>query len=144
MKSNTTVVQDRFLSILERDTDATGEGTAAKIELLISDLGLDPSGLQAISRDGAGNMCGRTRGAATLLRESFPGLTQNTHCYNYVLNLATVRACQLQPVQYMMEFIKAIHYCFEKSPKKLMALTKAIKNAAELPQTGKRQIQDVC
>ena len=62
-------VKERFLELLECDTGTTGEAICTKIKTLVADLGLDPTGLRAITTDGAGNMCGHLRGVVTRLRD---------------------------------------------------------------------------
>ena len=133
VEANGTInVKERFLELVECDTGTTGQAIADKVEAVITSLGLDSSGFRAITTDGAGNMSGKYRGAATLLQERFPGLC-HIHCYSHVLNLAIVKACKLQSVQNMMESIKSIHYFFEKSAKRHAALAKVIESA-DMPE----------
>ena len=88
-------VKERFLELLECDTGTTGEAICTKIKTSVADLGLDPTGLRAIMTDGAGNMCGRIRGAVTRLKETYPKLT-HIHCYMCLIwRLSMLASCSL-------------------------------------------------
>lgn len=47
------------------------------------------------SYDGAGNMAGSIRGAAAIVRASYP-FALYTHCASHRLNLCVMKACSIQ------------------------------------------------
>lgn len=47
------------------------------------------------SYDGAGNMAGRTKGAAARIKERYP-LATYIHCSSHKLNLCVMQACSIQ------------------------------------------------
>lgn len=136
-------VHEKFLAMIECDTGTTGRAIADKITGLLLKLNLDPEGFKAIATDGAGNMCGAMRGAATLLSESYPGLT-HIHCYSHILNLSIMAACKIQSVQNMMDTVRSIHSFFNQSAKRTDLLLTTLSTAPVTPETRRRKIKDVC
>ena len=59
--------------------------------------GLDPNRLHSQGYDGAGNMLGKTNGAAAIVSSDYP-LAIHIHCASHTLNLAVVKSLEVQCV----------------------------------------------
>ena len=55
-------------------------------------MNLDMNLCRGQAYNGAANMAGAIRGAATLIREKYP-LARYQHCHSHLLNLALMKAC---------------------------------------------------
>lgn len=59
----------------------------------IAQVGLDMKLCVGQAYDGAANMSGATRGAATIITNDYP-MAVYTHCKAHILNLSLVKACK--------------------------------------------------
>lgn len=134
-------VQEKFINLIECDEGTTGEAIAAKVNTVISTLQLPEAKFKAITTDGAANMSGRMKGAAALLASKYPGLV-HVHCYSHVLNLAIVKACEVQDVQHMMKVVQDAHNFFEYSAKRTDFLISIISDNDQ--SITKTKVIDVC
>ena len=71
----------------------SGEAIAAAILSEVDKAGLDMSKCCGQAYDGAANMSGANKGAATTICAAYP-YALYTHCKAHVLNLVLVKACQ--------------------------------------------------
>lgn len=100
-------IQELFISFIKCDQGTTGEEVARLIKSTCQSVGLDFKLCRGQGYDGAGNMAGVTKGAATIIR------SDNTkalyfHCASHKLNLCVAHSCKLSSVNNMMSSISAL------------------------------------
>ncbi len=96
-----------IVEFVECDAGVTGRAVAEKITGFISSSGLDPNKLRGQACDGAGNMAGKTKGAAAIITSQFP-LAMYLHCASHSLNLAVVKSLEVQSVRNMIGIINRV------------------------------------
>ena len=84
-------IREDLVSFIECDSGITGRAIADKVISFLSTHGLDPTKLRGQAYDGAGNMAGKTKGAAALISSQYP-LALYLHCASHTLNLAVVKS----------------------------------------------------
>ena len=94
-------VRDDFVQFIECDTGITGRALAEKMTSFIEAHGLDLHKLRGQGYDGAGNMSGKTNGAAAIISSDYP-LAMYLHCASHTLNLAVVKSLDVQCVRNMI------------------------------------------
>ncbi len=91
--------------------------------------------------DGAGNMAGKTSGAAAIITAQYP-LARYVHCACHQLNLAVVKSAKVTSVRNMMGTSKKLHDFLYTHPKRQQQLESAIE--ASQPESRQRKIKDLC
>lgn len=134
-------IREEFIAFVPCKGGVTGEALSQLILLTLAKYGLDSNLLRGQGYDGAGSMAGRISGVAARIQAQHP-LAFYVHCFSHKLNLAIVRACQVQSVRNAMGVITKISFFFENSPKRQAALERKI-NESELPNRRKHLI-DLC
>ena len=71
--------------------------------------GLNSNKLRGQAHGGAGNMAGRTKGAAAII-------SLDLHCTSHSLNVAVVKPLEVQSVHYMIGVIKKVARFFKLTP----------------------------
>ena len=71
---------------MECDTGITGQALTDNIIGFLLTSGLDPTKMSGQAYDGAGNMAGKTNGAAAFISAQYP-LALYIHCVSHCLNL---------------------------------------------------------
>ena len=102
-------------------------------------FGLDPNLIRGQGYDGAANMCGKLRVAATRTTQEFP-LAIYVHSSTHVLNLCIVKACEVQPVRNVLGTMVELGL-FYGSTKRQALLEKNI--ALTMPES-KKKLVDIC
>ena len=87
--------------------------------------------------DGAANMCGKQRGAATRINQQFP-LALYVHCSAHVLNLCIVKACEIQAVRNVLATMIEIGLYFNHSAKRQVLLEKHMVYACHNPRRNEK------
>ena len=82
-------IQEKFLGFYECQDGIRGEDIANLVLTTAAKLGLDMSKCRGQCYDGAGNMAGKIKGAATRIRNEYPKAVY-VHCTAHVLNLCVV------------------------------------------------------
>lgn len=91
---------------------------------------------------GAGNMSGKCKGAAAVIKKDYP-MAKYFHCSSHKLNLCVVKCCSLAKVRNMMDTLGEITRYFNYSPKREGLLIYTIKEICDNHQTNKKLL-DVC
>jgi hypothetical protein len=79
--------------------------------------GLDPTKLCGQAYDGAGNMYGKTNGAAAIITSQYP-LALYVHCASHCLNLAVVKSLEETSIRNM---IGVVHRVFSPQAKRSLS-----------------------
>ena len=135
-----TNIKERFVDFIECE-HLDGASIASKLIGQLKYYGLDMSKLCGQGYDGAGNMSGRLKGAAAIIRAQFPNATY-VHCNSHVLNLAVVNACDMQPMRNMMGTLKEVCIFFKYSPKRHAKLKRNIQERC--PESSRSQLVNLC
>ena len=138
---NNTIEKERFIRFILCDSGLTGKALSDKIVYCLSDFGLDLKYCRGQCYDGAGNMAGKTKGAAARIMQQ-NSLTLYTHCASHNLNLCVASSCKVQSVKNMMENVRVISDFFNNSPKRQQLLEAMIKE--HLPDIKQSTLIDVC
>ena len=104
-------------------------------------LGLRMEDCRVQCYDGAGNMAGKCKGAASRIVRQFP-LAMYVHCNSHQLNLCVVKACNLQSVRNMMNILEELTKSFNNSPKRESLLIKKVGEAC--PSLSHKKLTDIC
>lgn len=136
-------VNEKFLTLMECQEGTTGAAISAMIFKALENHGLEKEKLIALTTDGAGNMTGRIKGAATLVKEQVPNL-QHVHCLAHVLNLSIVSACKNSYIQSMFSTVQSTYAFFSQSPKRTEALRNTITNSPNRGDRVKLKLKEVC
>ena len=129
------------MEFIECDTGVTGRAIAEKITGLIQLSGLDPTKLRGQAYDGAGNMAGKTNGAAAIITRDYP-LASYLHCASHSLNLAVVKSLEVQSVRNMIGIITRVSLFFHNHPKRQCKLEEAVDSIA--PTSSVHKLKDLC
>ena len=107
----------------------------------LEEHGLDPNKLRGQGYDGAGNMSGKTNGAAAIISPDYP-LTIYIHCASHTLNLAVVKTLEVQCVWNMIEVVNKVSIFFFAHPKWQKKVEEAIQTTQPLSPVHK--LRDLC
>ena len=80
-------------------------------------LSLNLHHLRGQSYDGAGNMAGRYKGAASVIQRNYPKAVY-FHCAAHALNLCILAACNVQEIRNMLGTLEQICLFFMFSAKR--------------------------
>ena len=133
-------IREEFFDFIEAPS-TTGEALADLLLTQVRMYGLDPSMIRGQGYDGAANMCGKQRGAATRISQQFP-LALYVHCSAHVLNLCIVKACEIQVVRNVLGTMIEIGLFFNYSAKRQVLLEKHI--GLCMPESKKKKLVDLC
>ena len=97
-------IREDFLGFYECAEGISGEAVSNLVLDAVRKLGLRMEDCRGQCYDGAGNMAGKCKGAASRIIRQFP-LAMYVHCNSHQLNLCVVKACNLQSVRNMMNIL---------------------------------------
>ena len=129
------------MEFIECDTGVTGSAIAEKITGFIQSSGLDPIKLRGQAYDGAGNMAGKTNGAAAIITRDYL-LALYLHCASHSLNLAVVKSLEVQSVHNMIGIVTRVSLFFHAHPKRQRKLEEAVDSTA--PTSSVHKLKDLC
>ena len=107
-------IREDLVEFIECDTGVTGRTIAEKITGFIQSRSLDPTKFRGQGYDEAGNMAGKTNGAAAIITRDYP-LASYLHCASHSLNLAVVKS-DVQSVRNMIGIITRVALFFHTHP----------------------------
>ena len=107
----------------------------------INTHGLDPTKLCGQAYDGAGNMSGKTNGAAAVIAFQYP-LALYLHCSFHSLNLAVVKSLEVTLVRNIYGVVNSVSIFFSTHLKCQRKLEEAIENTQ--PQSKVHKLKDLC
>ena len=130
-----------LVDFIECDIGITGSALAEKIIGFLQNHGVDITKLRGQAYDGAGNMAGWTRGAASLITAQYP-LALYLHCASQCLNLAVVKSLEETNIRNMMGVVDRISVFFSAHPKRQRKLEEALDTT--LPESSIHKLKDLC
>ena len=134
-------IREEFVGFFECNHGTSGQAVANLITEAVTELGLNLNDCVGQCYDGAGNMAGVTKGAAAIIRKTYPKAVY-VHCASHRLNLCVMKSCQLQAVRNMMGTVGEISRYFEFSPKRQGLLGEQIERVC--PKSKHKKLKDVC
>lgn len=96
-----------FVDFVFCNTGTTGSAIADTSLGTLAAYGLNTCFIRGRGYDGAGNMAGKYRGAASIIQSQFPKVVY-VHCAAYAMNLCVVAACSVQLVKNMMSTLTTL------------------------------------
>ena len=138
---NSGQLQEDFLGFLLCDEGITGQAIADLILSAIQSWGLDMSLCRGQCYDEAGNMAGKTNGAAAIIKCQYPS-AMYVHCQSHCLNLAVVSACKVQGIRNMMGTLLEAGMFFNMSPLRQDVLEKKVQEL--VPEGKKTKLVSLC
>ena len=136
---NYTIHED-LVTFIECDDGITGQAVAEKI-LNFLKRHLDPSKLRGQAYDGAGNMSGKTKGAAARISSEFP-LAHYSHCASHCLNLAIVNSFDEVNIRNMIGIVNRVSIYFSAHPKRQRKLEESIEKTQL--ESNIHKLKDLC
>ena len=91
--------------------------------------------------DGAGNMSGKTNGAAAIIASQFP-LALYLYCSSHSLNLSVVKSLEDASIRNMIGIVNRVSIFFSAHPKRQRKLEEAIETTQ--PESSVRKLKDLC
>lgn len=139
---NDHTISTHFLTLLELDSEATGQNIADKIFEVMDENGIDKSKCVGFASDGARNMTGKDNGTAAILKKECLGMIA-IHCIAHRLALASSQASNQFPAltRYKKTLI-AIYSHFSHSSLRLNTLHE-VQNVLDDPRLRYKPIYDV-
>ena len=132
-------IQELFVCFVKCDQGTTGEQIAAHIKNTCQSLGLDFKLCRGQGYDGAGNMAGKSKGAAALIRLDYPKALY-FHCASHKLNLCVANSCKLTCITNMSS-VSALSTFFNYSPGRQACLEASVLN---YPNLSKSKLIPLC
>ena len=120
-------IKEYLVAFVECVSGISGNALADKMLSFIGTYGLNPTKLRGQAYDGAGNMSGKTNGAAAVIASQYP-LVLYLHCASHCLNLAVVKSLDVTSVRNMIGVVNRVSICFSAHPKHQRKLEEAIEN----------------
>ena len=109
------------MSFLECDSGISGRALAEMMVDFLRKHSLDPTILRGQAYDGAGNMSGKTNGAAAHITSQFP-FALYVHCashsLNLTINLTVVSSLKEVSVRNMIGIVNRVSIFFSAHPKR--------------------------
>ena len=102
---------------------------------------LDATKLRGQAYDGAGNMSGKTNGAAARISSQFP-LALYVHCASHCLNLTVVSSLEEVSIRNMIGVVNQVSIFFSAHPKRQKKLEEVIENTQ--PESSVHKLKDLC
>ena len=137
----TRMIREDLIQFIECDTGITGRALADKITAAISVHDLDLHNLRGQGYDGAGNMSGKTKGAAAIISSTYP-LAVYLHCASHCLNLAVVKSLDVPCIRNMIGVVNRVSTFFFAHPKRQKKLEEVIKETQ--PSVNVHKLKDLC
>ena len=134
-------ISENLVEFIECDTGVTGRAIAEKITGFIQSSGLDPTKLCGQAYDGAGNIAGKTNGAAAIITRDYL-LASYLHCASHSLNLAVVKSLEVPSVCNMIGITTRVSLFFHNHPKRQCKLEEAVDSIA--PTSSVHKLKDLC
>ena len=134
-------IREDFVTFIECDSGITGQALADKILGFLSSHNVDPNKLRGQAYDGAGNMSGKTNGAAALISSQYP-LALYLHCSSHSLNLSVVKSLEEASIRNMIGIVSRVSIFFSAHPKRQRKLEDAINTTQ--PESSVRKLKDLC
>ena len=134
-------IREDLVSFLECDSGISGQALSEMMLGFISKHGLDPTKLRGQAYDGAGNMSGKTNGAASRITSQYP-LALYVHCASHCLNLTVVSSLEEVSVRNMIGVLNRVSIFFSAHPKRQKKLEDAIENTQ--PESSVSKLKDLC
>ena len=132
---------ERFIGFHRCVTGVSGQALADDILEMLAEWQLQPHLLRGQAYDGAGAMAGKTKGAASRIKEKYPKALY-THCAAHRLNLCVMKCCSIREVNNMMQSADSVSRFFDNSPKRQLALDKSIEE--EMPTEKRKKTKEMC
>jgi hypothetical protein len=110
-------IREDLVTFVECDTGVTGKAIADNLLNFITSSGLDPNMLCGQSYDGAGNMAGKTNGAAAIIPSINP-LALYPPLHFTLFNLAVFASLTIQSVRNMIGVVNKVSTFFFAHPKR--------------------------
>ena len=129
-------IREDLVDFIECDTGITVRALAEKMLGFLQNHGVDLTKLRSQAYDGAGNMSGGTRGAASLITAQYP-LALYLHCASHCLNLAVVKSLEETNIRNMMGVVDRISVFFSASK-----FEEAIDTTQ--PESSIHKLKDLC
>ena len=108
-------IREDLVTFLECDSGITGQALANKILVFFQSHGVDSKKLRGQAYDEAGNMSGKTNGAAVLITSQFP-LVLYLHCSSHCVNLSVVKSLEVASVRNMIGVVNRVSIFFSVHP----------------------------
>ena len=134
-------IREDLVDFIECDTGITGRALAEKMLDFLQSNGMDLTKLRGQAYDGAGNMSGSTRGAASIITAQHP-LALYLHCASHSLNLVVVKSLAETNIRNMMGIVDRISVFFSAHPKRQRKLEEAIDTTQ--PESSIHKLKDLC
>lgn len=131
-------IREEVVGFIHCDTGTSGSALSEKILSTLAELKLDARLMRGQGYDGAGNMAGKNKGTAALIREQYP-LAVYTHCASHVLNLCIMEAMSTVSVR-NMNTLKEIYLFFHSSAKRQLKLEEFIDETSN----QKHKLKNLC
>ena len=131
-------IREDLVEFIECDTGVTG---STIVTGFIQSSGLDPTKLRGQAYVGAGNMAGKTNGAAAIITRDYP-LASYLHCASHSLNLAVVKSLEVQSVRNMIGIITRVSLFFHAHPERQRKLEEAVDSIT--PTSSVHKLKDLC
>lgn len=138
---DTLQIREDLIQFVECDTGITGRALADKMTATISALGLNLQNMRGQGYDGAGNMSGKTNGAAAIISSSYP-LALYLHCASHSLNLAVVKSLDIPCVRNMIGVVNKVSIFFFAHPKRQRKLEESI--CSTQPSSTIHKLKNLC
>ena len=113
----TLLIHKDFIQFVECDTGITGCALADKMTVVVRSQGLDLQNLCGQGYNGAGNMSGKTNGAAAIISYACPQAVY-LHCAFHLLNLAVMKSLDVPCVCNMIGVVNRVSTFFFAHPKR--------------------------
>ena len=130
-----------FITFLECESGVSGQAIADMMVSFLKAHGLNPASLCGQTYDGAGNMSGKTNGAAALITSQYP-LALFVRCASHRLNLAVVKSLEEVYIRNMIGVVNRVYLFFSAHPKCQKNLEETI--AKYQPDSSIHKLKDLC
>jgi len=134
-------IKEDVVDFVECADGITGQAIADKVLGCVQSYTLDPGHIRGQGYDGAGNMAGKSKGAAALITKQHP-LALYFHCASHCLNLAVMKSVQVTSIRNMMGTVERMSSFLDGHPKRQTALDRALDSSAV--ESQKSKLKNVC
>lgn len=141
MHPDTLQIHEDLIQFVECDTGVAEHALADEMIATISALGLNLQNLRCQGYDGAGNMSGKTNGAAAIISSSYH-LALYLHCASHSLNLAVVKSLDILCVRNMIGVTNKVSIFFFAHPKHQRKLEESI--CSTQPSSTVHKLKNLC
>ena len=134
-------IREDLVTFMECDSGTSRQVLADMMITFLKTHGLDPTKLRGQVYDGAGNMSGKTNGAAALISSQYP-LALYVHCASHCLNLAVVSSLEEVSIRNMIGVVNCVSLFFSAHLKRQRKLEEAV--VATQPESSVHKLKDLC